>query len=275
MQLIDVRASTAHTIVSRACSGRVLSDPVAVEVVRRRVEARAATCPTGRSVEFEVEFVVRVKVGKLSVDELVSTWGEVAACVHVCGEHGQLLCIASICHIINCEVVRSWSGLRACKSRIVSNVSTVNDVEVLVLPVILDVVTSRNGWCGCLESALGRSRSACTDARSCHAGVGTIVQCVVESWCVCRCGVNSGHVSEGRKECTSAFNKGCDSRVWNESGDWCIRVCTTRVGDLDVRVRRTTVQCVTVQIGVSCHSLSDTDGTSVGLCGRDVSCSGT
>ncbi len=190
-------------------------------------------------------------------------------------QHGKLLVGSCIRNIFHCEVVRCWGGLGASECRIVSNVRTASGVEVLELPVVLDVVACRDGASGCLELALGGSGSTCTNACCTDAGVRTVVECVVERWCVSGCGINTRHVSECRKEGACTFDVRSNTAVWHEVRQRSVSIRATRVGDLDVRVRRTTVECVTVQVGVSGHSLSDTDGTSVGLSGRDVSCSGT
>ena len=250
----------------------MLSNPVRVEVIRRGVEARAATGSTRRSVEFEVEFIAVVKVSHLPIEVLVCTWRVVVSCVHICGEHSQLLGVSSIFNIFHCEVVRCRGGLGTGQCWVVSNVSTASGVEVLELPVVLDVVACRDCPCGSLELALRGGRTAGSNAGCCDAGVRTVVECVVERWSVCSRGVNTRHIGEGREESADTFNVRGHTAVWHKAGQRSVRIRATRVGDLDVGVRRTRGVSVAVQVGRRCHSLPDSDGTGVGLSGRDVSC---
>ena len=153
--LVELVGTAVHAVVT---VGRVhvsTSNPVAVERARTRVETGRGTGATARGVEFEEVFVRVAVVGHLAVHEALRR--EVAACVDIGGQHGHLLvrrwCVGRVNDV---NLVRRRRRLRTRQGWRGTGVGSVAAlVQVLVRPVVAEVVTVGKRWRSSLEATVG------------------------------------------------------------------------------------------------------------------------
>ena len=161
--LVELVRTAVHAVITVGRCRVSTSEPVAVERAGAGVETGRRTRSTVRGVEFKEVFVRVTVVGHLSVKEALRV--EVAASVDIGGQHGHLLvrcwCVGRVNDV---NLVRRWGGLRTGQGRLISDVGAVAAlVQVLVLPVVLEVVAIGKVVDTGLESALGCGRGAASD----------------------------------------------------------------------------------------------------------------
>ena len=204
-------------------------------------------------------------VGHLAVHEALRR--EVAACVDVRGQHGHLL-VRSWCvgWVNDVNLVGRRRRLRTGQGRFVADVGAVAAlVQVLELPVVLEVVPVGQIVHTCLESAVGSGAGTGANGHE-FTGVelvvgtqsvaggaprGSTVGGVVEHRCAARRGVNTGHVGQLDEERSLTLNVRVNSRVGNKVRGWGIGIRTTRVGDEEVRVAAARGVGVRVEVSAS------------------------
>ena len=234
-------SSSTVAVVSAAWCGRPLHLPLGVEVVRGRVETGVTTCSTVGYVPLEEVLIAVVVVGHLSV--VVALWAVVTTRVDVCLKDSELLGSSCVDDVINEEPVCvalnpcRWGRCRCWWYWVVSDVCTVGSlVQVLELPVVLDVVASADVRGGCLESAVRCGCAARLDSCCADGGPGAVVDAVEQLDTVGGRCVDTGKIGQLGEEGSLTLNIRSESRVCYVTGGWGIRVRSTGVDNFEVAV---------------------------------------
>ena len=241
VQLGHSGSGTTIAVVSTAWGCGPLHLPLGVEVVRGRVETGVTTCSTVGYVPLEEVLIAVVVVGHLSV--VVPLWVEVTTRVDVCLKDNELLGSSCVHDVVNEEPMRvalnpcRWGRSRCRWCWVVSDVRSVGSlVQVLELPVVLDVVASADVRGGCLKSAVRCGCTARLDSCCANGGPGTVVDAVEHLDTVGRGCIDTGEIGQLGEEGSLTLNIRSESRVCHVTGGWGIRVRATGIDDFEVAV---------------------------------------
>ena len=163
VELVHNTGTGIHTVASLAGVGATASEPVTVEGARAGVETLLRTGTAARGIELKEVLVVVAVVRQLAVK--VALWRVVTACVDVGGQDGHLLVRSRrIGGVHDVDLVGRGRGLRTREGWRVTNVGSVaSRVQVLVLPVVAEVIAERERRSSGLEAAVGGRAAAGTD----------------------------------------------------------------------------------------------------------------
>ena len=246
--LVELVGTGVHTVGARGRVDVSTSEPVAVEGTGAGVETRRTASAAAGSIELKEVLVRMAVVGQLSVEETGRV--VVTACVDVRCEHGHLLVRGRCVDRVNdVELVRRRRGLRTGQGWVVPNVGTVATlIQVLVLPVVADIVADGGVRDTGLELTVGGRAAARTDgdgftsvelvvgAQSVGGAApgGAAVHRVEQLGGTAGGGVNSGHIGELDEEGSLTLNVRINTGVRDVIRRWGVGVRTTRVGDQEV-----------------------------------------